>query len=240
MKIYIFRRNSLTWFLTFILLLGIISLLDFRPAPAVQDVFYAGLDLPSVIIDAGHGGIDGGASSPSGTTEAPLNLDIAFRLRDLFYFMGIRPVLTRSDDRSLDYSAENTIRENKRADLQARLSCSRQWEECPFLSIHLNKYAQAEYRGAQVFYSPNHPSGQHLAASLQDALCSGLDPQNSRRAKLAPEGIFLMEEITAPAVTIECGFLSNPQETILLETPEYRTKIAASICCGYIDYLQKT
>lgn len=240
MRIYFFYFKHLlaALVLTIMLLLGIINLCLFSEESAM-DVFYAGITIPSVLIDPGHGGLDGGASSPDGLIEAPLNLDISLRLRDLFSFIGIRSVLTREDDQSLDYREEKSIRENKRADLNARLACSQSYPEQPFLSIHLNKYVQSEYKGAQVFYSPNHTESMTLASCLQEALRKGLDPLNGRRAKLTPESVYLMQHIAAPAVTIECGFLSNLEETAMLRTPEYRKKIAASICCGYTEYLKE-
>jgi len=241
MRFYSIRLRTLLFALslTIVLLLGIMFLPFIAQLTESADIFYAGLLVPSVIIDAGHGGIDGGASGPGGLTEAPLNLDIALRLRDLFSFIGVQTVLTREDEGSLNYDAEKTIKENKNADLQARLELSRRLPDCPFLSIHLNKYVQPQYKGAQVFYSPNHNDAIMLSNCLQDAMRAGLDSQNTRKAKLAPEGIYLMKHISAPAVTIECGFLSNPEETALLALPGYRLKIAASICCGYTEYLQK-
>ena len=231
------RPKVMALVLTFGVLLGIIFI---KTEPAAKEVFYIGMTTPSVIIDPGHGGLDGGASSDSGLTEAPLNLDISLRLRDLLAFMGVHAVMTRSDEHSLDYIEGNTIRQNKSADLNARLAISRNNPTCPFLSIHLNKYSQPEYHGAQVFYSVNHEGSAALARLLQNRLRSGLDPGNDRSPRIAPESVYLMKHISAPAVTIECGFLSNTAETALLNTAAYRLKIAASICCGYIDYLKES
>ena len=241
MRIWLLRRRHLTiaaLVLTFLLSLRIMVLLFFAGEAPAADVFCISPCLPEVIIDAGHGGLDGGAVSPSGLVEAPLNLDISLRLRDLFSFIGVRSILTRTDESSLGYSEEQTTRENKRADLQARLQVAENNPNCAFLSIHLNKYVQEKYRGAQIFYSPNHTASLQLAACLQEKMRLCLDPGNDRRAKLSPDTVFLMKTIRAPAVTIECGFLSNPEETALLNTPAYRLKIAASICCGYVDYME--
>ena len=110
---------------------------------------------------------------------------------------------------------------------------ARQYPDTPFLSIHLNQFPQTRYTGAQVFYGN---SGQLLAASLQDCLRTILDPTNERVCKPAPEGVFLMKNIAAPAVTIECGFLSNPEECRLLQQNDYQTKIALAITGGYQRY----
>lgn len=186
-----------------------------------------------VILDAGHGGIDGGAVSADGVCEAPITLAIAQKTRDLFGFCGRTALMTRSDDQSLQYQPEASTRQNKNADLHARLEIARQYPQCPFLSIHLNQFSQAKYAGAQVFYGG---AGQELALALQDRLRAVLDPENDRVCKPAPEGVFLMKNIQSPAVTIECGFLSNPEECAKLQQDDYQTKIALAIVSGYEVY----
>ncbi|MBQ9535604.1 MAG: N-acetylmuramoyl-L-alanine amidase [Clostridia bacterium] len=191
----------------------------------------------SLIIDAGHGGFDGGAEA-NGIAEAPLNLAISLRLRDLLRFAGISALMTREDGGSLDFNAEAEVRENKVADLKARLRLAQENPECDFLSIHLNKFEQEKYYGAQVFYSPNREESRILALALQDSMIALLDPQNTRRAKMAPDTVFLMKKITSPAVTVECGFLSNVREAELLQNDAYQKRIAMSVMQGYINYLK--
>lgn len=186
-----------------------------------------------VILDAGHGGMDGGAVSPDGVCEAPITLTIAQKTQALMGFCGTNALMTRTEDLSLNYRADATTRENKNADLHARLELSRQYADCPFLSIHLNQFSQAKYAGAQVFYGA---TGQSLAESLQGQLRAVLDPNNERVCKPAPEGVFLMKNITAPAVTIECGFLSNAEECAKLQQDPYQTRIALAIVSGYEIY----
>ena len=151
-----------------------------------------------LILDAGHGGMDGGAVSPEGVCEAPITLAITHKCRDLFGFFGIQALMTRTDDSSLDYREGASARENKNADLNARLTVAKEYPACPFISIHLNKFAQAKYSGAQVFYNRE---GLDLAQHLQDGLRAVLDPENQRVCKPAPEGVFLMKNITGPADT---------------------------------------
>ena len=105
-----------------------------------------------------------------------------------------------------------------------------------FLSIHLNKFSDAQYRGAQVFYSPNHAGSKTLAELLQASLADGCDPANTRQAKRAENTIYLMNLLECPAVIVECGFLSNPAEEQLLNDTGYHKKIAASIVTGYLRY----
>ena len=186
-----------------------------------------------VIIDAGHGGLDGGAVSPDGVCEAPITLAIANKTQFLMGFCGTNALMTRSDDASLDYRESATARENKNADLKARLKIAQDHPGCPFLSIHLNQFSQAKYAGAQAFYNEN---GQELAAALQGQLRAVLDPNNDRACKSAPDGVFLMKNIAAPAVTIECGFLSNPEECAKLQQDDYQTRIALAIVSGYEIY----
>ena len=186
-----------------------------------------------VILDAGHGGMDGGAVSVDGVCEAPITLSIAGKTQALMGFCGIQALMTRSDDASLDFQPDASARANKNADLNARLKIARQYPDCPYLSIHLNQFPQAQYAGAQVFYGG---SGEQLALALQDGLRAALAPENNRVCKPAPEGVFLMKNISAPAVTIECGFLSNPEECALLQQNSYQTKIALAITTGYQQY----
>ena len=186
-----------------------------------------------VILDAGHGGIDGGAVSADGVCEAPITLAIAQKTQALFGFCGRTALMTRSDDASLHYQPEASTRQNKNADLHARLDIARQYPGCPFLSIHLNQFSQAQYAGAQVFYGG---AGQQLALAMQERIRCVLDPENDRVCKPAPEGVFLMKNISAPAVTIECGFLSNPEECAKLQQDDYQTKIALAIVSGYEVY----
>lgn len=238
MKIFCLRLRDIVIAAALTILLLLCIILLSRGREESRQAFSPVKNVTAVIIDAGHGGLDGGAVSADGQAEAPLNLAISQRVRDVMGFFGIRALMTRDDEASLDYSEDNTIRENKRADLSARLAISQANPDIPFLSIHLNMYKQTRYRGAQVFYSPNNQRSMELAARVQEKMRVVLDESNDRRPKLSPTSVLLMEKITAPAVTIECGFLSNPDELALLRASDYQTKIAISICCGFIDYLE--
>lgn len=186
-----------------------------------------------LILDAGHGGMDGGAVSAEGDCEAPITLAISQKAQALFGFLGTNALMTRQDGSSLNYREDASARENKNTDLNARLALARQYPAAPFLSIHLNQFPQSQYSGAQVFYNTN---GQELAQCLQERLRAVLDPENDRVCKPAPEGVFLMKNLSGPAVTIECGFLSNPAECALLRQDPYQIKIALAIVSGYERY----
>lgn len=190
----------------------------------------------TLVIDAGHGGFDGGAVGSNGTTEQDINLSIAQRVQSLAAFFGVRTALTRADENALDYDSSRSIRENKVADIRAREQIVRETSDPVFVSIHLNKFSDAQYRGAQVFYSPNHAGSKTLAELLQASLADGCDPANIRQAKQAENTIYLMNQLECPAVIVECGFLSNPAEEQRLNDTAYHKKLAASIVTGYLRY----
>ncbi len=147
---------------------------------------------PQAVLDPGHGGMDGGAVSASGLQEKDLNLAIARKTRMLLRLMGTDTVMTRDSDISLDYRQGETVRRNKQNDLRARAETAEQFPESVFISIHMNQFEQAQYRGAQVFYGRNSQSPE-LAALMQQAFRSVLDPENSRQAKPAPESVYIMK-----------------------------------------------
>ena len=144
--------------------------------------------------------------------------------------------MTRADENALAYDPSRTIRENKVADIKAREQIVEEASNPVFLSIHLNQFGDPQYHGAQVFYSPNHAGSSALAEFLQGALAEGCDPSNTRQAKQAERTIYLMKQLGCPAVIVECGFLSNPEEEQRLNDTEYHKKLAASIVTGYLRY----
>ncbi len=190
----------------------------------------------TLVIDAGHGGFDGGATGSNGTAEQDINLSIAQRVQALAGFFGVRTAMTRADENALAYDPSRTIRENKVADIKAREQIVEEASNPVFLSIHLNQFSDSQYHGAQVFYSPNHAGSSALAEFLQGALAEGCDPSNTRQAKQAERTIYLMKQLDCPAVIVECGFLSNPEEEQRLNDTEYHKKLAASIVTGYLRY----
>lgn len=182
-------------------------------------------DVPTVVIDAGHGGEDGGASSVGGVVEKDVNLAVAKALCDLLTANGIPVVMTRTEDillydRGVDYKGHK-----KSLDLATRKAIADSTENCIFISIHMNAFPDTRYSGLQVWYSPNHPTSQTLAQLVQDAALA-LDPNNNRRIKAANSQIYLLHHATCPAILVECGFLSNPQEAEKLGDPTYQHALA--------------
>lgn len=189
-----------------------------------------------IVIDAGHGNPDGGAVSPDGTLEKDINLDVAKRLYSLLEKTGAYVIMTRLDDNAVTDDLDAKIREIKRKDLKNRRDIRDNSDADLFVSIHMNKFEQPQYYGAQVFYSETPENSKELAESIQSELIALADPSNTRSPKKA-EGIFILKNSKIPSVLIECGFLSNPSELEKLKTDEYRDTLAWSIYCGIVKYL---
>lgn len=174
-----------------------------------------------VVIDAGHGGIDGGAVSCSGAEESHINLQIALRLNDLMHLLGINTVMIRTEDVSI-YTTGNTIAAKKVSDLKERVRITNETPNAILISIHQNYFEDSAYSGAQMFYY----SDSALAVQLQEAFKKTINQGSRRKAKKA-DGVYLMQNVQCPGALIECGFLSNPTEEQLLQNPEYQKKM----CC---------
>lgn len=225
--------------LTAVLVLAIASvLMPYGESLPLYGVFASHNYQHTLVLDAGHGGIDGGAVAEDGTAEQDINLAIVKKCQALAGFFGIRTVLTRTDQQSLHYDPANTVRQNKVADIHAREEITNRAENPIFVSVHLNKFSDRQYTGAQVFWSKNNPEGQLLAESVQDQLTLGLQPVRQRTAKQAPDSVYLMKHLTCPAIIVECGFLSNQQETEQLKQDGYQKKLSVCMIQGYLNYLE--
>ncbi|GHU82180.1 N-acetylmuramoyl-L-alanine amidase CwlD [Clostridia bacterium] len=194
--------------------------------------------LPTIIIDAGHGGEDSGAIASDGTLEKDINLEISLNLRSLFETAGYEVVMTRDGDYSIydNPTENNTIRLKKVSDMRKRLQIYNSKPANVVISIHQNKFAEGKYSGSQVFYSPNNRESSLLADSITASIKGMLTDNNTRDSKSANKNIYLLWNSTSPAVIVECGFLSNQNELERLKSDEYRKKIAFSIFCGFLDY----
>ena len=188
----------------------------------------------TIVIDAGHGGEDGGAVSCTGVMEKQINLEIALEMNDLLHLLGHRTRMIRSDDRSV-YTAGDTIARRKVSDLKERVRMLEQTEDAVLVSIHQNLFPDARYSGAQVFYSPA-GEGQALAEVLQSAIRQTINPGSNREIKKA-SNVYLMEHISCTGILVECGFLSNPEEESLLRTQKYQQKICIVIASTLANFL---
>ncbi|MCD8047272.1 MAG: N-acetylmuramoyl-L-alanine amidase [Clostridiales bacterium] len=188
-----------------------------------------------LVIDPGHGGADGGAVSVSGVAESELNLAIALKCDQIAGLFGQQTVLLRDTEESLADPEAETLREQKRSDMENRVAVVNATSDALLLSIHQNQYTDSKYSGAQVFYQPDEES-QGWAKLTQTLLREFLDSDNRRQAREMPSDLYLMSHIACPAILAECGFLSNPEEDHRLQDDGYQTQMAVVLmgaCLGY-------
>lgn len=183
----------------------------------------------TILIDPGHGGVDGGASGiKSGILEKDINLKISVKLKDKLQKEGYKVVMTREDDRGL-YEDEGRIRKKKLEDLNNRVKIKKDSNCDMFISIHLNAFPESKYHGSQVWYSRNKDS-QRIARIVQENFKKDLDINNNRKEKPALDSYKVLRvNDDMPSILVECGFLSNTEEEQKLITDEYQNKIAESI-----------
>ncbi len=192
---------------------------------------------PKIIIDAGHGGFDGGAVASDGTVEKDLNLQIALRLAAILESFDFDVILTREGDGGLETADADTIRRKKVTDMHARLSIIEDNPDAVFISIHLNKFTSSSPKGTQVFYSVNDPDSEVLADCIQNSIRELIQPDNARQIKPGSSNTMLLYKAKIPAVIVECGFLSNPGELEMLKTSDYQTGLALAAAAGITDFL---
>jgi len=190
-----------------------------------------------LIIDPGHGGADGGAVSITGVNESEINLAIALRLEALAALYGLPTEMTRRTE-DIDYPEDaNTIRAKKVADTRARVTLINEASNAVVISIHQNTYAGASVSGPQVLFARTDAS-EAFAVNMQDALTQSLGLERPRTPVKVPQGVYLMNHIDVPAILVECGFLSNPQEESLLRTEVYQLRLASALLAGYVQSLE--
>lgn len=179
-----------------------------------------------VLIDAGHGGFDGGAVAPDGSCEKDYNLAISLCLRDMLTVCGVSVDVTRETDAALA--------DTKSEDMHHRLAMYER--ASTVISIHQNYFTIPRYSGTQSFYSSGNAGSQPLAEAIQSSVVRHLQPMNKRPVKAVKNGVFLMNNTTSPAVLVECGFLSNQEELSKLKTHHYQQQLSFAVMLGYWDY----
>ena len=192
-----------------------------------------------IVIDAGHGGEDGGASSAAGVLEKDLNLSVAFALRDLLEAAGVPVVMTRTEDkllydRNVDFQGRKKVLDLAARRIVAEKTAAAAAESggtSLFISIHMNAFPAPQYSGMQVWYGTGHPLSAEVAGSIQAASLAVM-PENHRKIKAAGSNIYLLDRIQSPAVLVECGFLSNPAEAERLAREDYQRAVAAVVFAG--------
>ena len=190
-----------------------------------------------LILDAGHGGEDGGASSASGSKESDINLNIVLKTEALMAFLGVKTELTRDQDRSMHSDGAHTLHEKKVSDLKNRVEFINSIPDAMLISVHQNYFTDPRYGGAQVFYTVGDVSRQ-WGEGTQETLRQVLNPGNDRTAKSISDNIYLFSRINCPAILVECGFLSNGEEASLLLTDNYQRKISLALAGAYLLEIQ--
>lgn len=226
------ERNKLILAFAVILLLcaaavGLIAKLSYRMAETGAQE-----KPPTLVIDAGHGGIDGGAVSDDGTKESDINLAIALRLNSIVLFCGQKTVMTRLDD----VPKTDILSYSENRDLKDRTELANSVPNAVLISIHQNCYPTAQPKGAQVLYSA-YGDSERLGRLMQSALVGKLDPGNRRLAVPAPRELYLTANTRCPAVLVECGFMSNNFEVLKLKDPAYQNALALVIASSYMEYI---
>ena len=190
-----------------------------------------------ILIDPGHGGIDGGAKSKAGTIEKDINLQISLKLRDNLEEKGYKVYMTRDEDEGL-YQKGNTIKEKKREDLNRRVQMKKETDCDIFVSIHQNMFPQSKCYGAQVWYASNENS-YNLATVVQESIKESVKDNNKRVAKPAAEAyLILRDKYEGASILVECGFLSNPDEESRLKSDEHQNLIVEGISNGIDKYFE--
>ena len=232
------KKTNVLWVSYFLIIaLFLIGILAGNKAVTVMAESRPILRSATIVLDAGHGDPDGGATSCTGKPESTFNLEIIRRLEALFHLLGYETRMVRNSEASV-YTQGQTIAQKKISDLRERVRIVTETENALLLSIHQNNFPDSRYSGAQVFYGNNGKS-QQLAEQLQTNFVSCLNPGSNRKCKEA-NGIYLMDHISSPGVLVECGFLSNPAEEAKLRTPAYQQQIACVIAATVSTYLSNT
>lgn len=188
-----------------------------------------------IILDAGHGKPDEGASSDSGVTEESINLKIVQKVQSLLEQSGSTVILTRSDENGIYDTDSESIRNKKVSDIQNRVKIGNSSSADIFVSIHLNKIEQSQYYGWQTFFKKNNEQSKALAENIQTALNGSIQKENKRQS-LSITGKYIIDHVEIPITIVECGFLSNPEEAQQLQDDSYQSRLAWGIYTGIMNY----
>ena len=231
------RVYLLELLITILILVAVCLLFFFLRAPInSREVLSIESSFPrfTVVIDAGHGGIDSGASEGK-ILEKDLNLVISKKIAEVLSFYDVDIYLTRDSDCLL---ADELSKHKKRDDLYARVNAVKKFPNPIFVSIHMNKFPEIKYKGLQVFYSLNSPYSEALALVIRDNNKKYLEPDNAREIKKSNSSIYVLDRLNCPSVLIECGFLSNPDDLMKLCNEQYQYELAFVIANSIIEYIK--
>lgn len=193
-------------------------------------------EMKTVIVDAGHGGADGGAVALDMSAEKDYNLAIALKLRDILFLNGFNVIMTRTEDVMTCDDGLTALRQKKVSDIHNRFALTEKHPDAIYVSIHQNKFEDTAQKGTQVFYSANNFKSKTLAEEIQKSIVSKIQPDNKRNVKKSGTEIYILYHSQIPTVLVECGFISNREDLNKLKTNEYKTQLAMLIAEGIMKY----
>lgn len=234
------KFNAAVVILSFCACAGIIIFAKGKIESAVTTVSTEPHNQTMIVLDAGHGGMDGGCSTADGKTEKGINLNILLSVRDMARFFGYNVDATRIKDVSIHDSGVTGIRNQKVSDMENRLELFNKYPDAVCVSIHQNTFSDPKYNGAQMFYSDKNPESERLASIMQSCFVENLQPDNQRETKLCGKELYLCYFCNNPAVMVECGFLSNPDEAAKLTDKAYQQQVAFTVFSGINEFVTTT
>lgn len=232
------RGLTLAFVITAVFVLTVILSQISMNSDSVQSSIATDVNCPTIIIDPGHGGIDGGCVAINGVPEKGINLSIAQACHDILTSMGYNVVMTRDSDVSIHDKGVQGTGNQKKSDMKNRLEIINSYENAVAVSIHQNQFTDSAYSGAQMFYSDTNGLSQPLAVCVQSSFVNFLQPQNTREIKEIGNDLYLLYNANCPMIMAECGFLSNETESELLQSEEYQKKVAFTIAMGIHSFVK--
>lgn len=231
------KKSIIAIITAFLIILSAMLYLTFMANFSAAEASSMPITQKTVIVDAGHGGDDGGAIGIDGTVEKDINLDIALKLEKILKFYGFNVIMTRTQDVMTCDDGIDSLRKRKISDIHNRFELMRKNPDAIFISVHQNKFEDSSQHDTQVFYSGNDERSKELAEAIQTSVTLTLQRKNDRVVKKSGSGIYLLYHAKIPAVLVECGFISNSDEVKKLKDESYRMKLAILIADGLLKYL---
>lgn len=231
------KKSIIAIITAFLIILSAMLYLTFMANFSAAEASSMPITQKTVIVDAGHGGDDGGAIGIDGTVEKDINLDIALKLEKILKFYGFNVIMTRTQDVMTCDDGLDSLRKRKISDIHNRFELMRKNPDAIFISVHQNKFEDSSQHGTQVFYSGNDERSKELAEAIQTSVTLTLQRKNDRVVKKSGSGIYLLYHAKIPAVLVECGFISNSDEVKKLKDESYRMKLAILIADGLLKHL---
>ncbi len=230
------KKSIIAIITAFLIILSAMLYLTFMANFSAAEASSMPITQKTVIVDAGHGGDDGGAIGIDGTVEKDINLDIALKLEKILKFYGFNVIMTRTQDVMTCDDGLDSLRKRKISDIHNRFELMRKNPDAIFISVHQNKFEDSSQHGTQVFYSGNDERSKELAEAIQTSVTLTLQRKNDRVVKKSGSGIYLLYHAKIPAVLVECGFISNASEEQMLNSDEYKDRFTTAITNGILLY----